>query len=211
MRTRRRRLWQRRWGLGSVRGACAPRSWGIVTDGVMASIANVRSRWALLRHELSDDWCLDERGSPLACAAPSRPEWFCCDLAIGSIQNRLPDRRLWRPNLALVIVVARLRRTPPTPPRARRRHAGLGVSCRHLHPIGVYPTTVERWELGQRRPSPDHVSTMESLLGSLGQRAPVVANRSTLRRCSLLMCPRSALRLEPISQMPKWPGETDVY
>jgi len=51
--------------------------------------------------------------------------------------------------------------------RITRQREALGLSQRELaRRIGVYPSTIERWELGQRRPSPEHVSKMESLLDS---------------------------------------------
>jgi hypothetical protein len=55
----------------------------------------------------------------------------------------------------------------------KRQREAVGWSQRELAKrLGVYPTTVERWELGQRRPAARHLAKVESLLGVVKHRAP---------------------------------------
>jgi transcriptional regulator with XRE-family HTH domain len=84
------------------------------------------------------------------------------------------------------------RPVPATPGDwVRRQREAVGWSQRDLaRRLGVYPTTVERWELGQRRPSPEHVSKMGSLLG-------VAAPKSTT---SLAIGQHFAVRTKPLAR-----------
>ena len=50
--------------------------------------------------------------------------------------------------------------------------AALGWSQRELaRRIGVYPSTVERWESGQRKPGVGHLTTLERLEDLVNRRA----------------------------------------
>ena len=51
--------------------------------------------------------------------------------------------------------------------RLKRHRESLGWSQRELaRRIGVWPSTVERWELGQRQPSAEHLARLEGLASS---------------------------------------------
>jgi hypothetical protein len=48
--------------------------------------------------------------------------------------------------------------------RLKRRREALGLSQREFaKKIGVYPSTIQRWELGQRKPGAEHLATPDHL------------------------------------------------
>jgi transcriptional regulator with XRE-family HTH domain len=56
--------------------------------------------------------------------------------------------------------------------RLKRCREMLGWSQRDLaRRIGVWPSTVERWELGQRKPGVEHMATLERLEDLVNERA----------------------------------------